>query len=200
MPQISLTLAGGTDLVNDWEHVSVPLVQLQTFLNNIGLDDANVQANGLVPANLRSRGVPTGPRFRVRNNSGAAISRASLVGFRGTHFDGTNRYPQIVRAQATQTPTTTIYAEAIVESTIADGADGTVVPYWQDGDLDTTGAAGVGRPVFLSTTVGAWTTALPVPENRIQVVGLVSVHSLIEGRITFHLPGTLVPWSIADQV
>lgn len=201
MPTLSLSKLGSNGKAHNWTHVLTPLNELETFFNTTKLNYQNIQTNGIRSANVRAHaGVSTG-RIKVRNSTGSTLTAGTLVYFSGTYNDGTDDYPTVAKAVSTNADSSVKYAQAIVESDISNGADGTVVDRLEIGSLDTSGLTS-GGAVFLSSTAGGYVTALSSlsgTDYRVQVVGYVGKVDGSTGTIVFGLWDVL-PVSIQNQI
>lgn len=201
MPTLSLSKLGSNGKAHNWTHVLTPLNELETFFNTTKLNYQNIQTNGIRSANVRAHaGVSTG-RIKVRNSTGSTLTAGTLVYFSGTYNDGTDDYPTVAKAVSTNADSSVKYAQAIVESDISNGADGTVVDRLEVGSLDTSGLTS-GGAVFLSSTAGGYVTALSSlsgTDYRVQVVGYVGKVDGSTGTIVFGLWDVL-PVSIQNQI
>jgi hypothetical protein len=188
---------------NDWEHVRVPLEAVRTLLNTTLLDYLNVQAHGLTSANLRDGVQLSAGHIRVHVQAASqALALGDLVflnAINDPHLDGTNVYAATKAATAAVGSLWTPALACAIEA-IAPDAYGTVALTYEARSLDTSAGAR-GDPVWLSgATAGAWSLAIPDGPKRCQLVGRITYSHATAGRILFSLPGTTVPWSLADQV
>ena len=198
MPELVLTYNGANGVAHSWAHVQTPLDQIKAWANSTGLDYTNLQTNGLHVENTRAYAGVLAGRIKVHNSTGADLNANTLVSFQGTYSDGTDNYPLVVKAVATEASGTTLYGQAIVDSTITNGSDGTVCLTKEVSSLNTLGLT-AGRPVFLSSTAGGYSTSLLAPAYRCQIVGFVSVVSATIGRIIFG-NWSVIPYDNADQI
>ena len=187
MPVLNLTLDGANGKAHDWTHVLTPMNEVKALLNTTKIDYLNVQSDGLRASGLRSHDRVENGRTKVHNSTGGVLSANTLVYFSGTYDDGTDKYPLVTKAVSTQSNSTTFYANAIVESNIANGADGTVV-LWREVENLNTSSGSVGDPVWLDDTAGGYVIGLSnlaAEDYRRQVVGVISVDHASTGRIVF---------------
>jgi hypothetical protein len=198
MPELSLTLAGNNGSAHSWTHVSVPLTEIRTLLNDTGLDYANIQTNGLRTTNMRSHASFNGIGFRVRNATGGTLAANAIVGLNGSYDDGTDEYPTIVEADSGE-PGSWVPAAGILPAAVADSADGTIRRLYELTGIDTS-ARTLHDPVYLSTTAGEYTFTAPPPGNVIQIIGRVTKVDASAGRISFQFPGAVVPYSLLQEV
>tara|TARA_Y100000310_G_scaffold305862_1_gene346487 strand:- start:775 stop:1386 length:612 start_codon:yes stop_codon:yes gene_type:complete len=201
MPSVSLSKLGANGKAHNWTHVLTPLTELETLFNNTKLDYLNLQDDGTRVGKIRSHAAAEMGRIKVRNDTGSTLDANDLVYITGTYNDGTDNYPTVALAVSTQSNGTTKYACGIVESDIANNADGTIVVLREVSSLDTSGLT-VGAPVWLSDTAGGYETTLDGLDDidyRTQIVGYVTVVNASTGRILF---GNWheVPYSIANEV
>lgn len=201
MPELTITETGANGEAHDYADVSGPLSQIKTWANTTKLDYENLQSNGIRQDNIRSHANAEAGRIKVRNDSGGTLSAGDIVYFSGTYSDGTNNYPTIAKAVSTQSNSTTKYGQAVVETAIANDADGTVVLFVERSGIDTSAKA-VGDRIFLSNTAGGYVddlADLPDIDYRVQIVGVVSVSDASAGRIVFG-NWSVIPYSIAHEV
>ena len=141
-------------------------------------------------------------RIKVYNNTGFSIADGSLL-YVSAYNSATALY-EVTKAVATtatadSTGAGTLYAELVADGAIGSSAAGYATIYRVLTDQVTTGLT-PGRPIYLSSTAGGWSGTLLAADYRCQIVGKVVVASATVGRIEFTLPGSIVPWSIADQI
>jgi len=147
---------------------------------------------------LRSLGyLTTMQGIALQVTAGEDIAAGNLVYV--SAWDGTNNRFTVKKAIATTANSTSLYAQYVSPSAISNAATGVVYDIYVLSSQDTSGLT-AGRPVFLSTSGGAWTGTVPAADNRVQIVGYVVTVNATTGRVAVQLPGQLVPWSIADQV
>jgi len=135
-------------------------------------------------------------RVRVYNNTAATFSDGDLL-YVSSYNTSQNLF-EVKQAIATASSTTTLYAKLVADGAIPPTSAGNAVKSGKLASVDTSGLT-VGRPIFLGITAAQWTGTLPGAPVRIQVVGTVVTVST-SGYIRFDLPGTLVPYSVADQI
>jgi hypothetical protein len=198
MPELVLTYNGANGIAHSWAHVQTPLDEIKAWANSTGLDYSNIQTNGLHVENTRAYAGVLAGRIKVRNNTGSTLNANDLVSFQGTYSDGTDNYPLVVKAVSTEASATTFFAQAVVDSAITTGSDGTVCLTKEVGSLNTLGLT-AGRPIFLGSTAGSYSSSLLVPAYRCQIVGFVSVVSATIGRIIFG-NWSIIPYDNADQI
>jgi hypothetical protein len=199
MPALTLTYNGANGKPHDWRHVSVPLGQIVTLLNITKLDYYNVQNYGLRSINLRMHAGINGGHFRVHNNSGSTIAQDSLIYASDAYNNGVDVLPTCLKAVVTSTTGTSRYAIGILTETLDDGETGNASMFYEKTGIDTSGLTLL-APIYLHTTAGGYTTAMPAAPNRVQIIGYCAKVSTTAGRIQFVLPGHLIPYSVADQV
>lgn len=104
----------------------------------------------------------------VRNQSGATMTAGTIVYISGA----TGNKPLIAKALATG-DATSAQTYGLLQTDIANNADGYVVIIGNIGDLDTS-ALTEGQQLYLSgTTAGAWTTTKPYAPTHLVYVGIV---------------------------
>ena len=151
---------------HSWDDVLVPFQKVRTLLNTTGIDTANVQANGIRPADLRANTGLLGVRTQVYNDTGSSIAAGSLVYMKDSATVGSETFPKIAKSITTTSMSTTYFAQAIVEADIADNTAGTVSLFSQVSSVNTSAGA-VGDPVYLNTSAGGWTLTRPTGGNQI---------------------------------
>jgi hypothetical protein len=181
MPQLVLTLNGANGKPNDWNHVLVPFLQIQSFVNATGLGSTNIQDNSITWNLIRANEGFEGLRVKVRNATAATITANTLVYFSGRYNDGTTTYPTIDKAIVTSTATTTFFAQGAVEANIDPADDGTVIMMTEFDGVSVKNTP-VNQPVYLAGTAGGWTTDRPGGSDLVQVIGRVSIAST-DGQI-----------------
>ena len=82
---------------HSWDDVLVPFQKVRTLLNTTGIDTANVQANGIRPADLRANTGLLGVRTQVYNDTGSSIAAGSLVYMKDSATVGSETFPKIVK-------------------------------------------------------------------------------------------------------
>lgn len=127
------------------------------------------------------------------NDSGVQIVVGDLVYVSGH----SGSILQVKKAVVTTANATTLYARYIATGTIENAASGVFAQVQSIDTVDTSGGT-VGRPVYLDTTAGGWTITQPAVENRIQIIGFIDVVHASTGRISFELPGQILPWTLED--
>ncbi len=201
MPVLIIVETGANGQAHDYVDVSAPLAQLKTWANTTKLDYLNLQDNGARPSNTRSHAGVVSGRIKVRNDSGGTLTAGTLAYYSGTHSDTVDNYPTVAKAISTQANSTTKYAVGVIETAIANNADGTIAESLEVSGLDTS-AINVGDRVWLADTAGAYEnnlSDLPDIDYRSQVVGVVTVSHATLGRIVFG-NWSVVPYSIANEV
>lgn len=202
MPDLDMqsNTSGANGSAVDWElHILTFLVYLETFMNTTGLDQGNIQSNGLYTTNMASYKNPQMGRQKLRNESGATLAANTLVYISGMYDDGDDQYPSVTKALVAGSSAATFYAMFILEAEIINDADGYGSMVYEVTGLDTSGKT-VGDSLYLNTTAGEYTYTTPVPNNRIQIVGRVTKVDASAGRILFVFPGVIVPYANADQI
>lgn len=146
-------------------------------------------ADGFVFANTPKIGI------KVINKTGSAISADKLVAITG--FDVTTKRPKIVLADS---DLGTQYDFYVTDAAIPDGTKGVVYKGAQSAsNLDTSGAATVGDPVYLSGTAGAFVHTADFTKSVVPV-GFVTVKSSTVGAIYWQLPQGMLASGIQDTV
>jgi len=179
---------GAYDRVKDW----VAREKLTAADINAEFDNviAMVEGGPVVEGGL------VGPRINVLGGTGG-IAAGSLVWLSGA--TGTGDLQVATPAVSSDVAGSTLYAMAYAPDAILEDAEGEVSMCYEATDLDTSTAV-AGQLVYLSVIDGEYSLDLPSPGYRVQVVGYVSQVSATVGRIQFTLPGSIIPWSIADQI
>ena len=198
MPTLTLTENGANGRAHDWSHVWTPFTEVRTLLNTTGLDYANVQTNGIRPSNVRSYQQVEMGRQRVRNATGGSLPISTIVYISGSYNDGTDDYPTVAKAQA-RSDGASLYAQGIIEATINDASDGTILFFKEVTGLNTSDDT-VGDRVYLSGTVGEYTTTIPAAGTAVQIIGQVSKSHASTGVISFSFPGAVSPVAAALRV
>lgn len=128
------------------------------------------------------------------NNSGGEIAAGSLLYI--SDYNSGEGQVEMLKAIATESVSTTLYAEFVAQDTVANEASGTAIEWAILEDQDTSGLT-VGRPIYLDTSAGDWTGTLPALDNRIQIVGKVINVDASTGRILLK-PGSPL-WNIQAE-
>jgi hypothetical protein len=100
-----------------------------------------------------------------------------------TTYDGTNSVFTVAKADADDPAKP---AQFVMRSALGANTNGHAYAAGEVTGLDTSGAAAVGDPVYLSGTAGAWTLTAPTAP---QLVGRVTVKHATTGAIAFMLHG-----------
>ena len=136
-------------------------------------------------------------RVQVYNDSPATITDGSLLYVSG--YDATEAVYEVTAAESKNPATGTIYATLIADEAISPSSTGIAAERKVMYQSEDTSGLTAGRPVYLSPTAGSWSGTLPDAEYGIQIVGWV-VEVGVSGTIAFRVPGSIVPWQIADQI
>lgn len=122
--------------------------------------------------------------IEIYNNTGGALVPGTLVYINGYH--AVTGLPTVAKADADSLSTA---AQFVVKDNIPDVSKGIVYESCIVISLDTSAAAAVGDPVYLSTIAGGFTFMAPTGTLQVaQVVGTVLVDDAANGQILFY-PG-----------
>lgn len=137
-----------------------------------------VVAGGFVNDTYKFNGV------KVYNESGAQIEEDKLVAIIG--YDTTQKLPNVVLADANNPAHKDVY---VTLGDIANNAAGYVFKGGlSDADLDTSGVAAAGDPVYLSETAGGFTATKPGGSDvTVLPVGWAIADSSTVGQIHWHI-------------
>lgn len=201
MPTVDIAseTEGANGKAVDWAHISTIIAYLETLMNTTGFNHINIASNGIRPGGIRSHDAILHNRTRVWNSTGGSLAKGDLIYFGTLYNDGTDKFPNALKAIAADTDAANFYAYGFIEAAIADAAEGVAITFGELTDIDTSGKT-VGDPVYLDTTAGGYTYTMPSPNNRVQIVGYVTNVDASAGRIMLCLPGIVVPYSIAEEV
>lgn len=134
--------------------------------------------------NLIALGLSGGAALKVRNETGSALARGSLV-YASGYSAGAGRV-LVAKADADDPAKPARY---VLDADLADAADGIAYAFREVAGLDTSGASAVGSAVFLSATAGAFAHAAPAGASQaVQQVGVVTAKDAAAGAVRF-FPG-----------
>jgi hypothetical protein len=118
----------------------------------------------------------------VHNGESSTLAVGTLVYIAG--WDTASDRPMVMKADASSAATA---AQYVVTTAILTGAVGTVYGQATVANIKTDlGAAGVGDPVYLSETAGAFTQTAPLLDTIAQVVGVFATIHATTGTIVFY--------------
>lgn len=119
------------------------------------------------------------------NKSGSSIAANKLVALSG--YDVTSKHMKIVLADA---DVANLATEVFVtRAAISNNAMGTIYKgFTSTSNLDTSGVAAAGDPLFLDITAGAFTATAPTAGNaRVQIVGYAQTKSASVGQVAWDI-------------
>jgi len=161
---------------------------------NASTDQWEISVDGVSFAPISS-GVTVAPQS-FYNNTGGLLTDGTLVYL--SSFNGGASLYEGTKAIVTEDPSTTFYADFIVDGDTADSTEGVLVTRKILTDLNTSGLT-VGRPIFLSDTAGEWLGVLPAFPKLVQVVGKVIEAHATTGRILLK-PQEALEFNMAERI
>jgi hypothetical protein len=163
-----------------------PHIPLATIVTAAGDYDCRDVSDGGAVTDYRGRsifqvcGAEAAAEMTVYNDTGIQINAGQLLNVSSWNAANSCFQVQLADADTVDKPT-----QLVASANIANGAVGVATTRYDLTGVDTSGAAAVGDPVYLSATAGGWTLTAPTGADQVeQEVGRVTVKNAA-GAIRF---------------